>query len=550
MKKHSNFVRAISALLLVLMLAGCTGNAPAAQTGTATQPAGGDTATTGTEPNGFVGASGGGSTAVHSYKDTVNFRINADLTTLDPHKTSGTGNERIVQYQCYETLFAIDTFNGADELNNRLAESYRYLDEGNLQLEITLRKGVKFHNGEEMTADDVVFSLNRSMSTGYNTVATDIIDKVEKTGDYTVVVTLKYAYSPIIRVLASAATSIVSKSYVEQNEAAMDRVPCGTGPFVVDEWIAGDSITLHAFPDYWRGEAAVKKAKYVIISDESSYLISLQNGEVDTSNSFGSADVDLVKSDSALGYDNIPTASGGRCILFNCSKGLFSDVRMRQAVAYAVDREAIWAAAYDSTGSILDTQMSKSLPEYPEDFQPLPLDLEKAKQLVVEAGYPNGVTVKMPTIDASNYSKATIVIQEQLAKIGINLEIELMARAAWNERIITNSDFEITYWAIVPDFMDADAILYKFHSSNLNGKGNFFCYSNPALDELLDEGRMTDTGAARDEIYRKALEIMRDDAVVVTVHTSQREVAFNAKLQGMKASPEQKYYLYDYWWAE
>ena len=502
------------------------------------------------EPNGYVGVSGGGSTAVHSSGEPVNFRINADLTTLDPHKTSGTGNERIVQYQFYESLFAIDTFHGEDELNNRLAESYQYIDEGKTQLEITLRQGVRFHSGEEMTAADVVYSLDRSMETGYNTVATDIIDRIEQTGDDTVVIHLKYAYSPIIRVLASGATSIISQKYCEENSDAMDRVPCGTGPYAFDEWISGDSITCHAFEDYWRGEAAIKNGKFIIISDDSSYLISLQNGEVDTSNAFGSADVELAKEDSALGYDNIPTASGGRCILFNCTEGVFSDVRMRQAVAHAIDREAIWLAAYDSTGKVLDTQMSLSLPEYPDGFEALAYDLEYAKQLVIDAGYPDGVTVTMPSIDAANYSKATIVIQEQLAKIGINIEIELMARATWNEKIIAHSDYAITFWAIVPDFMDADAILYKFHSANLNGKGNFFCYNNPELDVLLDEGRMTDTGEARNEIYRQALEILRDDAAVVTVHTSEREVAFNVKLQGMKASPEQKYYLYDYWWAE
>ena len=544
--RKTRWMKLLCLTLAFLMLAGCGTNS----NDNTNDDSDLDNSPVENTPNGFVGTSGGGSKEVYSAKDSLIFRINADLNTLDPHKTSGTGNERIVQHQFYEGLFAIDTFNGSDELNNRLAESYKYLDEGKTELEISIRQGVKFHNGEEMTAEDVVFSLNRCMNTGFNSVITNVIDSVEATSDYTVVITLKYAYSPIIRLLASPATYIVSKTYTEADEGALDRKPCGTGPFVIDEWITGDSISFHAFPDYWRGEAAIKTGKFVIIADESAYLISLQNGEVDTSNSFGDADRAIVESDPNLGYDYIQTASGGRCILFNCEEGLFSDVRMRQAVAMAVDREAIWTAAYDSTGSVMSTQIPSTLPEGPENFEPLPRDLERAKQLVAEAGYPNGVTVTMPTIDAANYSRATVVIQENLAQIGINVEIELMARAAWNERIITNSDFEISYWAIVPDFFDADAILYKFHSSNLNGKGNFFCYSNPELDELLDEGRKLETGDERNAVYEKALEIMRDDAVVVTVHTSERAVAFNKNLQGMKASPEQKYYIYDYWWAE
>lgn len=565
-QKRTN--KAISLLLILIMvmaLVACSGSgtgdakpaAPAAQTDAKSDvPA----AQTGTKvastdapaeekTNGYVGISGGGSKAVYSTKDTVNYRLNADLSTIDPHRTNSTGNERIVEGNLYEGLWRIDMFNGKTEVNLCLAESYEYLDDAQTQMQVHLRKGVKFHNGEEMKAADVVWSLNRVVESGFNEVAASFIDSVEEVDEYTVLIKLKFAYSAILRVLASTPCSIMSKSFGEANADSLDRMACGTGPFVFKEWIAGDSITCEAFPDYWRGEAAIKHVNFVIIADNSTYLIALENGQVDTSNAIGSADAEYIKNNSELGYDTSSTGSGGRSILFNCSKGVFADARMRRAVAMAIDRESVWITAYDSTGYIGYTTMSTSLPEYPADFQPLPYDPEAAAALVKEC-YPDGITINMPTIDNDQYKRATVCFQEQLAKIGININIDLMTRAAWNELCLTNSNFEITYWAVMNDYEDADAILYKFHSRNLNGGGNFMCYSNPEMDKLLDEGRITPAGAERNEIYRKVLEIMKEDAVVVSVHCSQREVAFNKNLKGVKAVPEQKYFIYDYWWEE
>ncbi|MBR1919223.1 MAG: hypothetical protein IJ831_06320, partial [Spirochaetales bacterium] len=131
------------------------------------------------EPNGYVAVSGGGSKAVYSSRDSIVYRLNADLATIDPHRTNSTGNERIVEGNIYESLFGIDMFNGKTEVNYRLAESYKYLDDAQTKMQINLRKGVKFHNGEEMKADDVVWSLNRAMASGFNEVVTGFIDSVE-----------------------------------------------------------------------------------------------------------------------------------------------------------------------------------------------------------------------------------------------------------------------------------------------------------------------------------------------------------------------------------
>lgn len=500
------------------------------------------------EPNGFVGTTGGGSKEVYSAKDSVVFRLNTDIATLDPHKTSGTANERIVQIQFYESLFGQDRFSDVTEYNPRLAESYQYLDDEKTELEITLRQGVKFHNGEEMTADDVVFSLDRAKEAGFSSTLTDFWTSVEKTGDYTVLIHLSMPYASIFKVLSTPNTAIVCKSYTEANEDKMDRNPCGTGAYTLTEWVSGASITLSAFPDYWRGEAAIKTGTFVINTDNSSYMISLENGEVDISNMMGTADIQSVIDNPDLGYASSGSGNSGHCILFNCGEGsIFSDERMRLAVAYAIDRDTIYQLAFDGNGYVSTNIMSMTLEEYPEDFEAIPYDLEKAKQLVIDAGYPDGVTISVPTIEAANYTKPATVIQEQLDKIGIHLELDIMTRAAWNEKVIGNSDFQITNWAVVPDFEDADAILHKFHSDD---SANFYNISDPELDALLEQGRTTEAGAERNDIYLKALEMIRDHAYAISFVKDVRNVSYNAKLQGVVAFPEQRYLLYNYWWAE
>ena len=548
MLSKRKWLSVLALLLIVLMLFGCAGQKVPEQG----KPSD-DQQANGSVPTTFCGMSGGGSQPVRSAKDSLVFRINAEIATLDPHKTSGTGNERFVQYQFYESLFRVENFEGSpvSEVNNALCESYEYVDDANTVLQIHIRKGIKFHCGEELSADQVVYSLERAKACGYSSVITNFIDHVEKTDDYTLNIHLTQPYGAILRVLGTGQLSIVCQKHCEEEGDEFGRKPCGTGPYVLDEWIAGDHISFHAFNDYWRGEAAITNGKFVVITDNNASLIAMENGEVDITQTLSGSDLPLIEAnpDLALKFSDTLCA-GGRCILFNTEdpSGVFSDVRMRKAVAYAIDRQAIIDLAYDGIGEPALLTMIETMPEYPTDWEGIPYDPAKAKQLVIDAGYPDGVTVKIPTIDSAIYSKATIALQDQLAEVGITLEIELIERAAWNQKILTEKDYGITYWAIVLDYDDADAALYKFSSKN---SSNYWNLKNEELDELLDKGRTLEIGEERSAIYRRALEIIDNEEVaVVHVQNPPRNVAHNAKLMCVVASPEQKYYFYNWYWAD
>lgn len=548
MLSKRKWLSVLALLLIVLMLFGCAGQKVPEQG----KPSD-DQQANESVPTTFCGMSGGGSQPVRSAKDSLVFRINAEIATLDPHKTSGTGNERFVQYQFYESLFRVENFEGSpvSEVNNALCESYEYVDDANTVLQIHIRKGIKFHCGEELSADQVVYSLERAKACGYSSVITNFIDHVEKTDDYTLNIHLTQPYGAILRVLGTGQLSIVCQKHCEEEGDEFGRKPCGTGPYVLDEWIAGDHISFHAFKDYWRGEAAITNGKFVVITDNNASLIAMENGEVDITQTLSGSDLPLIEAnpDLALKFSDTLCA-GGRCILFNTEdpSGVFSDVRMRKAVAYAIDRQAIIDLAYDGIGEPALLTMIETMPEYPTDWEGIPYDPAKAKQLVIDAGYPDGVTVKIPTIDSAIYSKATIALQDQLAEVGITLEIELIERAAWNQKILTEKDYGITYWAIVLDYDDADAALYKFSSKN---SSNYWNLKNEELDELLDKGRTLEIGEERSAIYRRALEIIDNEEVaVVHVQNPPRNVAHNAKLMCVVASPEQKYYFYNWYWAD
>ena len=239
MKK--NVIALLSVVLAMAMLiCACSGKTESQQTSTTTTD---NTAGTST-----------GEPTSKQIDRPLHFRIKTEADTLDPHKTSGTGDPQTVQYQVYESLFREEV---TGEVVPALAESYSF-NADNTEMTLQLRKDVTFHDGTPMTADDVVFSLNRSMSTGYNGVYVDAIKAVEKVSDYEVKVILKYAYTPVVSCLSSLSTAIVPKAYVEKNgDDILSRQPMGTGAYQFVSWTSGTEIVFKAYENYWRGKAAM-----------------------------------------------------------------------------------------------------------------------------------------------------------------------------------------------------------------------------------------------------------------------------------------------------
>ena len=186
---------------------------------------------------------------------------------------------------------------------------------------------------------------------------------------------------------------------------------------------------------------------------------------------------------------------------------------------------------------------------YPEDFEGQEYNPEKAKQILVEAGYPNGFTTKMKVIGAENYTKPAEIIQEQLRQVGITLEVEPMERGAWFADVYNGGNSEIMFHAITASVLDPDSPVYSFfHSSAADGKGNFFNVKDPELDKFIDAGRSTFDPEERAKIYTKFYEMVRDKAIMVPLYSGFRTQAANKDLKGIQADPMMKYMIYNYSW--
>ena len=478
-------------------------------------------------------------------KDSVTIRTVSECKTFDPYATTDLVDWQ-VHYQIFDSLF-YETPEGTYEPS--LCTDYT-LNEDGTQITFTIREGVKFHNGDTMTVDDVVFSLNTAIASSYTSKFTSVLENAEKIDDKTFVLNLKHAYVPIIGCLSSSSTSIVPQKVYEADPAAFAQNPVGTGAYMLKEVKSGETATLEAFPDYFRGEAPIKTQIFRAIVDNNAALMALESGEADviTPNQDYS-DRDAIIANPNLVYYEAPQACTF-LVSFNNAKGVFADKRMREAVALAIDKEELVLGAVNGMAEPTEEGITPLCPQAPKNFSGLGYDPERAKQLVVEAGYPDGVEVTMRVISSPHYIRPAEVLQAQLKKVGINLKIEAMERASWFDIVFANGDFETTFYAHAVSVADADFCTYPFlHSSEADGNGsNYMGVKNAELDEYLEKARLSLDEAERAKYYLKVCEIIRDESIYVPCFTGKRTIAAVKELKGIQADPMQRYYAYNYSW--
>ncbi len=477
-------------------------------------------------------------------KDSIVVGEIADVTTLDPTQTS---DIQSALYQAFDTLIFED--HDADAtLIPGLAQKWEVSKDGT-EITFYLRKDVKFHNGDPLRADDVVYTIETAMKSPYAVAVTDSFKRVEKINDYTVKVYLKFAYAPALRCFTASQLQIVNKKAREADPKGYGRAPIGTGAYKFVKWVPGSSIEFEAFPDYWRGKAPIKHWTLKIIPDVSTQVVALEKGEVDIldNNPSTSARQSFIENPK-LKFDECNSMLV-MIIAINNKNPILSNKKVREAMSYAIDRNAILIGGRDGIGATVEACMSLTMPEYPKDFKVNPYDPKKAKQLLAEAGYPNGVKLVMKCIDSTTYIRPSEVIQSQLNDAGFNVELQIMDRGRYLADITANADYDITYWAVSPKFADADQVVYSlFHSKNLNGRGNYLNVNNPQLDTLLDEGRVTSDQNKRKAIYGKICQIIRDEYYCFPVITYTRMAVYNKNLQGVHLNPLYKYFYFDVSW--
>lgn len=509
--------KAILALLLVslMLLAACGG-------GSSSAPAAGGSAASGTE-----GAAEGGSA-----KDSLVVGLTANPTSLNPYATTDSPAYR-VGYNIHETLVTRD----ADmNIIPGLAESWEIVDDTTYVFKI--REGVKFHNGETLTANDVKFSFDQLKDNPHaeSVAGTIDFDNCKTVDDYTFEMKMTTPFGPILQHLAHPVTSIVNeKAYTEAGDAYSEH-PVGTGPYSFVEWKVDDYVQLTRFDDYWGDVAKIKDLTFRIIPESATRSIEVESGGIDVAIQVSPSEVSRLEGNDKVTV-NFQESFTTNFIGFGTTRTPYDDIKVRQAVNYAIDKNAILAVVYQGIGSVGSAPISPTVWGYNGNLTPYDYNPEKAKELLKEAGFEGGFTTTITTDENQVRRDIAEMVQAQLGEVGITVEIVTLERGAYIDKVIAGElDMFVLGWST---FGDPDYALYaSFHSSMHGAGGNMSFYTNPEVDALLEEGRTSVEDADRLAAYTEAQEIIWEESPCVFLQHDTEVTAYNANLKGFNVSPE------------
>ena len=445
--------------------------------------------------------------------------------SLDPHKTVKAGT-REVMFNVFEGLMK-PTPDG--DLTPAIAERYE-VSEDRMTYTFHLREGVQFHNGETVTAEDVVYSIQRcaaATETGIVQVeAFSVIQAIETPDDKTVAITISEASNEFISYMT---TAILPADYDKQ-----DTDPVGTGPFKFVSRTAQDSVVLEKFDGYWGTPAQLDKVTLKIMENADSLMMSLQSGAIDLCAHLTSTQVAQLEKDFnvAEGTMNLVQA-----MYLDNAVAPFDDVRVRQALCYAVDKQEIIDLAFDGYGSPIGSSMYPAFGKYFDDSLTnyYTRDVEKAKALLAEAGYPDGfdMTITVPSNYKPHMDTAEVLVQ-QLAQIGVNAAIEPIEWESWVSDVYAGRQFQSTVVGVDASTMTARALLERFTSDY--GK-NFINYNNAEYDALFQQTLTAYDDAEQTAIYKQMLANLTENAANVYIQDLADLVAVRKGVEGVTFYP-------------
>lgn len=442
----------------------------------------------------------------------LKYGTDAEPVGFDPHTISAVASIRMMS-QMYNQLVDVDE---NLQVIPELALSWDQPDD--MTYIFHLRQGVKFHNGREMKAEDVVYSFQRILSPDLGALGNsgnyyNMIDKVEALDDYTVKFVLKAINAPFLTNLSSSYGSIVCKEVVEANSGDIKRADAGTGPYTLGEWIPDNRVVLNANKDFYlEGQPAFDSIEYYVMVDMAARIAALRTGQVDLILG-DAASVPLVSGDANIQVLSFQTLSY-ETLCLNLTLDVFKDVRVRQAISLAVNREEILDLVYDGQAAISGFAPA-SMGHWAVDVTTHPMyqqDIEKAKALMAEAGYPNGFEVTLTTGLLATLRDLATVLQQQLAVIGIKVDVQNVENAQyidqWNTR-----NYQMMVCQNGGGTDPSRAVAFFFATS---GKANIAGYSNARVDELCNLAAGTTDVAAREAYYKEAINIILDECPNVT----------------------------------
>jgi len=453
----------------------------------------------------------------------ITIGIPQDIDGLDPHKAEGAGTREVL-FNIFEGLVKPDE-NG--NLNPAVASDVTVSEDGTVYT-FTLRDGIKFHNGNPVTVDDVVYSIERCAGTDGETPlvsAFSNIAKVEATDETHVAITLTAADTDFLSYLT---TAIVPKDSTD-----LDTNPIGTGPYKYVSRSPQENIIVTRFDDYWGEKAFLKDVTFKIESNPDSIVMDLEGGSIDMFARITSAQMDQL-SDKFQVYEG--TMNLVQALYLNNAFEPFQDVRVRQALCYAVDPQGVMDFVSAGKGTEIGSSMFPSFQKYfmPELNDTYNQDLEKAKALLEEAGYPDlTFTITVP----SNYTQhvdTAQVLADQLKQIGVTANIQQVEWDSWLENVYSGRQYEATVVGVDASSLNAPALLSRFVSDAHN---NFVNFNSEAYDAAFAKAEASVDDAEKTAAFKECEKILSEEAANVYIQDLPEFVALNKKYTGYTFYP-------------
>ena len=446
--------------------------------------------------------------------------------SLDPHQTVAAGTREVL-FNIFEGLVKP---NSDGEMIPAVAEKYTLSEDGTTYT-FTLREGVKFHNGQTVTAEDVVYSINRCAAVPEGqekplVAAFSAVKSVEALDEKTVAVTIAQRDLEFISYMTAA---IIPADYENQ-----DTAPVGTGPFKFVSRTPQQDFVMERFEDYWGAPVWLDKVTYKICENADALVMNLNGGSIDLCAHLTSAQASQLNQNFQVLEGTMNLVQD---IYLNNQAKPFDNQLVRQALCYAIDRQGIMDMVADGHGTAVGSSIYPAFAKYflPELVDKYPHDVAKAKELLAQAGYPDGfdMTISVPNNYQPHMDTAEVVA-EQLREAGINVTIQPVEWSTWLDTIYNGRQFQATVVGVDAANMTARAMLERFTSDY--GK-NFINYNNPAYDALFQQAINAQDEATQTDLYKQMEAMLADTAANVYIQDLCDLVAMRQDLGGLKFYP-------------
>ncbi|MDQ7860035.1 MAG: ABC transporter substrate-binding protein [Armatimonadota bacterium] len=459
---------------------------------------------------------------------TLRIGLEAQPTTMDPGLSTDLYSQQVYSH-VLEGLLMLDP-EGVPR--PALATSWTPSADGRTWT-FRLREGVRFHDGAEFTADDVKYTIERILNPETRSPQRGLLSQiasVEAADRHTVRIATRNAFAPILTNLAIAAY-ILPRAAHSRLGRDFARRPVGTGPYKMVEWVADDRIVLEANADYYGGRPALDRVQFRFIPEGSVRLAEVESGGLDLIAGVPAQDLRRLRVSLLLDLQEV-VGTNCRLLGFNTSVKPYDDVRVRQAIAHALDKQRIVDVVWPGRGVVAEGPIPPTSWAYDGRFRGLGHNVARARQLLAEAGLAGGFEMNLLVSESEEIRREVALYIDQLKAVNITVRPTVVDFPTLLDRLLkANYDVLRVGWTTNPE---PDSLLYSpFHTSAIGGF-NFTKYRSPRVDELLDRGRTLSNQADRVRVYQEAQRVIVQDAPMVFIFHEKRTYAHRKAVTGFR----------------